>query len=498
MVEIVFSNKKARRGDVKIALAYGRVDKNSWKDFLTPEELKLLTAAANRESFKALPNEVIEIETVDNKVICAGVSKRPTPLDLQKLGGSLVKYLKKYPAAVIYAEKPSSSKLKTSDIAYNIAFGIQLGSYSFDKYLTKRKPQDFPQLETVLFSGRSKVIPKEGYTPYSALAASVRYARDLTNEPANNMTPIVMADDIQRLNYLGLEIEILDETAMREQNFNLALSVAQGSCNKPRIAVIKWHGKTQSAANFNDEIKTVYDLGLVGKGVTFDSGGISIKPATGMWDMKQDMAGAAAVVGAMKAAALQKLPLNVVAVVGLVENMPSGSATRPGDIVKSMSGQTVEILNTDAEGRLVLADCLWYIQEKYGVKKVIDIATLTGAIMIALGREMAGVMGNNQQLIDTIIKSGNIVGEKAWQLPIGKEYDKMMNSPIADMKNISESRNAGSITAACFLQRYIKRDVKWAHLDIAGMDKEEKGKPLTPKGATGFGVRLFNEIIKQL
>ena len=214
--------------------------------------------------------------------------------------------------------------------------------------------------------------------------------------------------------------------------------------------------------------------------------------------MKQDMAGAAAVAGALKTAALQKLPINVVGVVGLVENMPSGSATRPGDIVRSMSGQTVEILNTDAEGRLVLADCLWYIQQEFKVKTVIDIATLTGAIMVALGTEMAGVMGNNQKLIDTIAKAGLSADERVWQLPISKEYNKMMDSAIADMKNISESRNAGSITAACFLQRFVQKDVKWAHLDIAGMDKIEKPKPLYPKGASGFGVKLFNAIMKTL
>jgi len=269
----------------------------------------------------------------------------------------------------------------------------------------------------------------------------------------------------------------------------LALSVAQGSQNKPYVAVIKWIGNKQ---------KTDFDLGLVGKGVTFDSGGISLKPGSGMGDMKQDMAGAAAVVGALKVAALQKQPKNIIGIVGLVENMPSGTATRPGDIVTSMSGQTVEILNTDAEGRLVLADLLWYIVQEFKVKKVIDIATLTGAIMVALGTEMAGVMGNAQDLIEQIKKAGHSAGEEVWQLPINAAYNKMMNSDIADMKNISESRNAGSITAACFLERFVQKGVKWAHLDIAGMDKETKGKPLTPKGATGFGVKLFAQLIKSL
>ena len=248
----------------------------------------------------------------------------------------------------------------------------------------------------------------------------------------------------------------------------------------------------------NNPNKQDFDLGLVGKGVTFDSGGISIKPSAGMGDMKQDMAGSAAVVGAMKTLALQKLKLNVVAVVGLVENMPSGTATRPGDIVTSMSGQTVEILNTDAEGRLVLADCLWYIQTEFGVKKLINIATLTGAILVALGNQMAGVMGNNQGFVDSIVKASNTSNEKVWQLPLTDEYNAMMDSTVADMKNIGEGRNAGSITAGCFLQRFVKKDVKWAHLDIAGMDKVEKPTLLKQKGASAFGVKLFNQIMKNL
>lgn len=489
MVEIIFSNKKPRRNQVKVMLAYGKLDKKYMAKFLSPEEINLIINIAGVENFKPTFGQAIVTATAENKIVVLGCSANPEKIELQKLGGNLYHYIKKYPSAVVYAAKSTSCKLKSADIAYNMAFGLELSSYRFDKYLTKRKPEEFPKLENVTFAADSKVISKDGYASFAALANAVRYTRDLTNEPSNNMTPIIMAEDIKRLEYLGLKVDILDEKAMREKEFNLALSVAQGSVNEPRIAVITWNGKPESKE---------YSLGLVGKGVTFDSGGISLKPAGGMWDMKQDMAGAAAVVGAMKAAALQKLPINVAAVVGLVENMPSGSATRPGDIVRSMSGQTVEILNTDAEGRLVLADCLWYIQKQFGVKNVVDIATLTGAIMVALGTEMAGIMGNNQKFIDLVSKAGNNVDEKVWQLPLNKEYNKMMDSTIADMKNISEGRNAGSITAACFLQRFIDKNVKWAHLDIAGMDKIEKVKPLNPKGASGFGVRLFNELMKLL
>lgn len=489
MVEITFSNRKNHKDEPRAVFCYGKLDKKFLSGFLSPDDLNALASVARRENFSFKSGSTLNIDTTNGKIICLALSAKPSAVELQKAGGKLYTLIKNYASAVIYAEKPAGSKLKSAEIAYNIAFGLELTAYRFDKYLTKRKPEEFPKLECVSFATTGKVISKEGYSPYSALANSVRYTRDLINEPANNMTPEIMAEDIKRLEYLGLEIEILDREAMRDNEFNLALAVAQGSCNQPRIAIIKWNGAPD---------KKGYELGLVGKGVTFDSGGISLKPGAGMGDMKQDMAGAAAVVGAMKAAALQKLPINVAAIVGLVENMPSGSAIRPGDIVKSMSGQTVEILNTDAEGRLVLADCLWYLQTQFDVKRVIDIATLTGAIIVALGKEMAGIMGNNQNFIDLICQAGKIADEKLWQLPLSPEYDKLMDSPIADMKNISSSRDAGSITAACFLQRFVKKDVKWAHLDIAGMDKEEKGRPLTPKGASGFGVRLFNQLMRNI
>lgn len=479
MVEILFETNTPKSGTT-IILAADTVENALNLDAgLSDDEKTTLKNALSRNQFKEKNGDIFTIDAPNRKIGIAIVKNDSSAFDNQTTGGKLYKALSRSENAAIYVPTASAS--------YDLGFGAELGSYRFDKYLTQKSPDSFPKLETLAFHAPD--ASKEAYAPYAALAAGVRYARDLTNEPSNNMTPAIMAHDIKRLEYLGLEIEILDQEAMREKEFNLALSVAQGSCNPPRIAVIRWKGRTS---------EPVFDLGLVGKGVTFDSGGISLKPGAGMWDMKQDMAGAAAVVGAMKTAALQKIPLNVVAVVGLVENMPSGSATRPGDIVRSMSGQTVEILNTDAEGRLVLADCLWYIQENYKVTKLIDIATLTGAILVALGKEMAGVMGNDQSFIDKIYQSGETSGEKVWQLPINKAYNKMMDSSIADMKNISESRNAGSITAACFLQRFIRDNVQWAHLDIAGMDKEDKGTPLTPKGASGFGVRLFNRIMKSL
>ena len=482
MPEILFSNVKPTSGAAKVVICGAKFSAKNNDSFLSEDEIKLLTATIKRENFEPKTGGFLSIQALSHTIICAGLPDSPSPVDFEKLGGNLYKRILKSEKVFIYVQN------LTSEDVYHIAFGLELGSYRFDKYKTKQKPESLPKLETVTFVGGQKLSLK-AYAPYAALANAVRYARDLINEPANNLTPEILAAEIKRLSYLGLKIEILDEKQMKAKGFNLALSVAQGSCNKPRVAVLLWQGKPKQKK---------FDLGLVGKGVTFDSGGISLKPSKGMADMKQDMAGAGAVIGAMKAAALQKLPINVAAVVGLVENMPSGSATRPGDIVTSMSGQTVEILNTDAEGRLVLADCLWYIQEKYGVRKVVDIATLTGAIIVALGSEMAGVLGNAQGFIDKLRQLGAEVDENLWQLPITPAYNKLMDSAVADMVNSSETREAGSVTAACFLQRFIQKDVEWAHLDIAGMDKENKGRPLTPKGASGFGVRLLNSLMKSV
>ena len=480
MAEYIFENKRLPLKTPIVAIAGKKHLAEDLKMLLSKEDAETALKYCRQKEVKA--GDFVCFDTPVHKVVIGVL--QAGKCDFKLTGGKIYRYIKNEQNAAVLLPK----RLK-KEAAYEMALGIELGSYSFDKYITKRESKDFPKLESVCFKVKGKVLSAKEYVPYAALANGVRYARDLTNEPANNLTPIMMAEDIKRLSYLGLEVELLDEKRMKSCGFNLVLSVAQGSENKPRVAIMKWCGNNK---------KEDFDLALVGKGVTFDAGGISLKPGNGMWDMKQDMAGAAAVTGAMKVAALQKLPINVVAIVGLVENMPSGTATRPGDVVQSMSGQTVEILNTDAEGRLVLADLLWYVQKEYQVKKVIDIATLTGAIMVALGTEMAGVMGNSQKLVDDIKKAGQTSGEEVWQLPLNAAYNKMMDSDIADMKNISESRNAGSITAACFLERFIQKGVKWAHIDIAGMDKETKGKPLTPKGASGFGVRLFNALMENL
>jgi leucyl aminopeptidase len=301
--------------------------------------------------------------------------------------------------------------------------------------------------------------------------------------------PQTLAAACLELKKLGVKVEVLDEKQIKRLGMGALFGVAQGSVRPPRVVAMSWLG--------NPSAKDKRPACFVGKGVTFDTGGISLKPAAGMEDMKYDMAGAGAVIGALKALAGRKAKANVVGVVGLVENMPDGGAQRPSDIVTTMSGQTVEVLNTDAEGRLVLADAMWYVQEKFDPRCVIDLATLTGAIVVALGHEYAGLFSNNDTLADQLQKAGTAADEKLWRFPLGEAYDKDIDSGVADMKNIGDGRGAGSITAAQFLQRFIKKGMPWAHLDIAGMAWAHKERAITPKGASGFGVRLLDRFIAE-
>ena len=476
MVEIVFDNK-TNRENVKIFFVAEK--EKIVVDDVNPE---LLKSVLKQASFEGKKKTFCRIYTNKEQILCVGIGKIKEGLEAQELGGYVYSLIKNEEnVAIILKDK--------SKIACDVAFGVELASYRFDKYFTKKADDFYPKLESVKFVVANAKQIKEEYKKYAALANGVRFGRDLCNEPANELTPMIFAKEIERLSYLGIDVDVLGLKDLKKMGMNLLLSVAQGSVNEPKVVVLKWKGKPKQKE---------FDVALVGKGVTFDSGGISLKPGNGMWDMKGDMTGAAVMVSTMKSIALQKMPKNVVAVVGLVENMPSGMATRPGDVVKSMSGQTVEILNTDAEGRLVLADVLWYVQEKYKVKTIVDAATLTGATMRALGNQYAGVFGNDDKLIKSLIEAGEESGERLWHLPINEEYNKWMDSDIADMKNLSSSSNAGGSTAACFLQRFIQDGVKWAHLDIAGVDKEDKGTLLVPKGATSFGVRLLNSYLRDL
>ena len=391
-------------------------------------------------------------------------------------------------SAVIAVDPVQDAGLEGYEASAHTAFGAVLGSYRFDKYRTKEKPEAIPSLERLVISTREPDEAQEAFAPLGKVAEGVFFTRDLVSEPANVIYPATLAREARTLSQIGVEVQVLDEKRMKELGMGALLGVAQGSANKPRLVILEWNGAPGE--------RSKAPIAVLGKGVTFDTGGISIKPSGGMEDMKWDMGGAGVVLGLMKALAGRKAPVNVVGVVGLVENMPSGTAQRPGDVVRTMSGQTVEVINTDAEGRLVLADAMWYCQETFEPHTMIDLATLTGAIIVSLGKENAGLFSNDDETADRLIEAGKLVGERVWRMPLGKAYDKEIDSQIADMKNIG-GRWGGSITAAQFLQRFVKDGVKWAHLDIAGVTWSSKNSPTVPKGGTGFGVRLLDRLIAE-
>ena len=391
--------------------------------------------------------------------------------------------------STLFAIDPlKGSKLKTAEISANVAYGALLGSYRFDKYRTREKVDVKPSVRTLNIASRDFVEAKKIFSPLEKIADGVFFTRDLVSEPANIIYPVTLSQKARSLSKMGIKVEVLDEKKMTKLNMGALLGVAQGSANKPRLVVMRWMGAPHS--------KNKAPIAFVGKGVTFDTGGISIKPASGMEDMKWDMGGSGVVIGLMKALAGRKAKVNAVGVVGLVENMPSATAQRPGDVVTTMSGQTVEVLNTDAEGRLVLADAMWYCQDRYKPHTMIDLATLTGAIIVSLGKENAGLFANDDEISARLVAAGRAVEEPVWRMPLGNEYDKLINSDIADMKNIG-GRWGGSITAAQFLQRFVKDNVKWAHLDIAGVTWSNKDKPTVPKGGTAFGVRLLERLVAE-
>jgi len=369
--------------------------------------------------------------------------------------------------------------------AADVALGAVLKAYRFDRYRTKEKAEDKPKLAKLSVFTNDAAKARSAWESRKAVAEGVFLTRDLVSEPPNVLNPAEMAERCKKLTSLGLKVDVLGPKEMQKLGFGALLGVAQGSANEPRMVVMQWNGGKGKAKE--------KPVAFVGKGVTFDTGGISIKAAGGMEDMKWDMAGAGTVIGLMAALAGRKAKVDAIGLVGLVENMPSGTAQRPGDVVKSYSGQTIEVINTDAEGRLVLADVLWYAQEKFDPKFMVDLATLTGAIIIGLGHEHAGMFSNDDALCQKLTAAGLATGEKLWRMPLNDDYDKQIRSEIADMKNIG-GRPAGSITAAQFIQRFVNKK-PWAHLDIAGMAWSSKDAPCIPKGATAFGVRLLDRLV---
>lgn len=418
-----------------------------------------------------------------DRVLLAGTGKEFGELEQQALGGNVVGKLMNTGSAEVTIIVDAGAKDLTATAA-NVALGARLASYRFDKYLTKQDNDNGkPTLKAAKIGVKGAAAAKKAYGPMDKIADGVFFSRDLVSEPGNVIYPESLAAQCKELTKLGVKIEILGEKKMAKLGMDALLGVGLGSERESYIVVMSWDGAAKSKK----------PVAFVGKGVTFDTGGISLKPGPGMEEMKWDMGGSGTVIGLMKALAGRKAKVNVVGLVGLVENMPDGKAQRPGDIVKSMSGQTIEILNTDAEGRLVLADVLWYCQDRFKPEFIVDLATLTGAIIIGLGHEYAGMFANDDKLADRLYAAGTDTGEKVWRMPLHENYDKLIKSPAADMQNIG-GRGAGSITAAQFLQRFVNK-TPWAHLDIAGMAWSKESKPTVPKGATGFGVRLLDRFV---
>ncbi|MBP2290344.1 leucyl aminopeptidase [Azospirillum rugosum] len=425
-----------------------------------------------------------------DRILLVGVGKAEEVGDtaLQSAGGALVAALDKSGESEVSVllDLPAGAGLAPADAAAELAFGGRLRSYKFDKYRTTEKKDAKPSLKKVTVLTADADGAKRAYGRLEGLADSVAFTRDLVSEPANVLHPESLAERCKDLAEVGVEVEVLDLKKLKKLGMGALIGVAQGSAYEPRVVVMRWNG----APDAEDRRPVAF----IGKGVTFDTGGISIKPAAGMEDMKWDMGGAAVVIGTMRALAARKAKVNAVGIVGLVENMPSGTAQRPGDVVTSMSGQTIEVINTDAEGRLVLADVLWYAQESFKPRLMVDLATLTGAVIIALGHEHAGLFATDDALADGLLAAGTAVGEPLWRLPMGDAYDKDINSDIADMKNVGSGRGAGSIIGAQFLKRFVN-DVPWAHIDIAGVAWSKKDSATVPKGGTGFGVRLLDRFV---
>ena len=400
---------------------------------------------------------------------------------IEAAGAHAYQAVKTSGAEVLVLKLPAIS----AELAAAAAFGARLAAYRFDRYRTTEKPEKKPSIRKVRLEVDDPKAAAKAFKRLSGLADAVIFARDLVSEPANILYPEEFARRVKALASLGLEVEILGEKEMKKLGMGALLGVGQGSVRESQLAVIQWKGAKDPNAQ---------PIAFVGKGVCFDTGGISLKPADGMEEMITDMGGAAAVSGAMYALAARKAKVNAVGILGLVENMPDGNAQRPGDVVTTMSGQTVEVINTDAEGRLVLADAIWYCQQRFKPKFVVDLATLTGAIVVSLGKDIGGLFSNNDALADKLLAASKASGDALWRMPMPPQYESNIDSPVADMKNVGP-RYGGAITAALFIQRFVK-DIPWAHLDIASTAwKPNSTAPTIPSGATGFGVRLLDRLV---
>ncbi|MFC1659317.1 leucyl aminopeptidase [Pseudomonadota bacterium] len=464
-----------------------------------------LCKARKNDDFKGKSGEMSLIPFENKMTLLCGIGKEKklTELVAQNFGGTLFSYLNSHKIKQAFLmidsdiDDKGTIKYKTKignndiyELCANVAFGMRLKSYSFNKYYTgeRVKSHTLKVKEVNLLCKKSNVA-EERFRELELIAENVFFTRDLISEPANELNPDSYADICRKLIPLGIEVEVLGEKQMEKLGMGSLLAVGLGSDRESKLVTLKWNGAKNKKST---------PISFVGKGITFDSGGLSLKPPSGMEEMKTDMGGSAVVVGLIRLLAMRKAKVNAVGVVALVENMVSGKAQKPGDVVKSMSGQTIEVLNTDAEGRLILADAIYYTVTKFKPKMVIDLATLTGAIMVALADKKAGMFSNNESLVRELENSAKKTGEAVWRMPLselGGEYDKMIDSQIADMKNIG-GRYGGSTTAAQLLQRFTNKHKKWCHLDIAGVAWKGKGDSLAKKGATGYGIRLLNKLVK--
>ena len=445
----------------------------------------LLGAAAAQARFDGAAGTVAETAAIDGdqakRLLLVGIGEGGE-LDLERGGAALTAKLQTSGVTAVHVDFASAGQSDADDVLA-FAMGARLRNWRLDTYRTRLADKAKPSLKTVIIASPHGDL-SDRWAENEAIADGVALTQTLVAEPPNILYPESFVERCQHLTDLGVELEVLDERQMKALGMGALLGVAQGSTRPPRLLAMRWNGGNPGDA----------PVVFIGKGVTFDTGGISLKPGAGMDMMKWDMGGAGAVAGAIKAIAGRKAKANVVGVVGLVENMPDGNAMRPGDVVTTMSGQTVEVLNTDAEGRLVLCDAISWAQSAYDPKVIVDLATLTGAMVISLGHEYAGIFANDDKLAADLLAAGEVSNNKLWRFPLSPAYDKLIDSPIADMKNIGP-REGGSITAAQFLKRFVGEGVAWAHLDIAGMAWADKDGPVWAKGATGYGVRLLDRYI---
>ena len=484
-MQIHFADKRPA-GDYALVLPVAGKDRSSLGAL--GDRQHAVSAALDRQRFEgesaSVSEQFVDDDGVVRRLLVVGTGMGSTPqAAAEKLGGTA--------AAKLQASGEKTAVIDLSGLEYEadaaarVGFGAALRSWRYDRYRTKLKDNQKPTLEKIVIVGANGEAGKRYEQRWLPVVEGVSLTRELVTEPANIIYPETFVERVKAsIKGSGLELEVLDRTAMEKLGMGALLGVAQGSVREARLLVLKWNGGGKGGQ----------PVAFVGKGVTFDTGGISIKPAAGMEAMKWDMGGAGAVAGAMKALALRKAKANVVGICGLVENMPGGNAQRPGDVVTTLSGQTVEVINTDAEGRLVLADAVTYVQRNFKPSTIIDLATLTGAILVSLGHEWAGLFSNNDELAGKLLQAGDESGDKLWRMPLAEPFDRLIDSPIADMKNVGP-REGGSITAAQFIQRFIENGVKWAHVDMAGKAWSDKAAATYEKGATGYGVRLLDQYV---